>query len=424
MPILLPEDMNIKLPRMLKVRQKFESAQIDDVAARITEIMHEEKIASLVYPGQKVAVAVGSRMIDRIGIVVKQVILELKALGAEPFIVTAMGSHGGGTAEGQLGILYSYGITEESCGCPIIASMEVKEIGRTEEGHPVRIDKQAAEADAVIVVNRIKAHTAFRGPYESGLMKMMTIGMGKHEGAKVCHEAGFGVMHHLVPLFGKVIMQNANIAFGLALIENAYDELCLAKALLPEEIITEEPGLLEYSKSLMGSILFKNADVLIVDNIGKNFSGEGADPNISGRFPTPYATGGLNAERRVCLGLSEESHGCGYGVGLFDTISRRMFEQMDLDATYTNAITNTVLGAVAIPVIMPSDREAIMTALYSCNNADRSNPRIVRIANTAQIEEIYISEAMVEEAKANPNIELISEPAPFDFDKDGNFTGF
>ena len=153
-------------------------------------------------------------------------------------------------------------------------------------------------------------------------------------------------------------------------------------------------------------------------------SGEGADPNISGRFPTPYATGGLNAERRVCLGLSEESHGCGYGVGLFDTISRRMFEQLDLDATYTNAITNTVLGAVAIPVIMPSDREAIMTALYSCNNADRSNPRIVRIANTAQIEEIYISEAMVEEAKANPNIELISEPAPFDFDKDGNFTGF
>lgn len=414
----------VNLPKMVKIRQSFSRPRVENVAEAVLGELSRPEISQRIKPGATVAITAGSRGIGDIVTILKTVVDFCRAKGAEPFIFPAMGSHGGGTAEGQLGILHSYGITEESCGCPIIASMEVKEIGRTEEGHPVRIDKQAAEADAVIVVNRIKAHTAFRGPYESGLMKMMTIGMGKHEGAKVCHEAGFGVMHHLVPLFGKVIMQNANIAFGLALIENAYDELCLAKALLPEEIITEEPGLLEYSKSLMGSILFKNADVLIVDNIGKNFSGEGADPNISGRFPTPYATGGLNAERRVCLGLSEESHGCGYGVGLFDTISRRMFEQLDLDATYTNAITNTVLGAVAIPVIMPSDREAIMTALYSCNNADRSNPRIVRIANTAQIEEIYISEAMVEEAKANPNIELISEPAPFDFDKDGNFTGF
>lgn len=414
----------INLPRMAKIRQSFPRPRVEDVPAAVMAELSRPEISERIKPGAVVAITAGSRGISGIVEILRTTVEFCRQRGAKPFIFPAMGSHGGGTAEGQLGILHSYGITEESCGCPVIASMEVKVIGNTDEGHPVCIDRHAAEADAVIVVNRIKAHTAFRGPYESGLMKMMTIGMGKHEGAKVCHEAGFGVMHHLVPLFGNVIMKNANIAFGLALIENAYDELCFAKALLPEEIVTEEPKLLEYSKSLMGSILFKNTDVLIIDNIGKNFSGEGADPNISGRFPTPYATGGLEAERRVCLGLSPESHGCGYGVGLFDTISRRMFEQLDLDATYTNAITNTVLGAVAIPVIMPSDREAIMTALYSCNNADRNNPRIVRIANTAQIEEIYVSEAMLEEAKAHPDIEVISEPAPFEFDGDGYFTGF
>lgn len=415
---------DIKLPEMIEVHQRFPRPLIEDVEQAVRKELHREEIEKSIKPGMTVAITGGSRGVCNIAVILKAIVCFCKEQGAVPFIFPAMGSHGGGTAEGQRKILESLGVTEAFCDCEIRAAMEVTQIGRTVEGHPVYIDAYAAAADAVIVVNRIKPHTAFRGPYESGLMKMMTIGMGKHAGALVCHSAGFGQMHHLIPLFGHEVLQHGKIAFGLAVLENAYDETCHVEALLPGEFEDREPELLEHAYGLMGHLQFEQADVLIVDEIGKDYSGEGADPNISGAFPTPYATGGLRAERRVCLGLSEASHGCGYGCGLFDTISKRLYDQLDLDATYTNAITNTVLTAVQIPMMLPNDRDAIKTALRSCNHADMAAPRIIRIANTAHIEKIYISTALMEEAMANPNLELAGEPMPFPFDEEGNLSHF
>ncbi len=411
---------DIELPRMIEVRQTFPRPQIKNVEQAVRERLEREEIREKIKPGMQIAITGGSRGICNIPVILKTIAAFVREQGAKPFIFPAMGSHGGGTAEGQREILKGLGVTEASCGCPIRATMEVEQIGVTTEGHPVYIDANAARADGVIVVNRIKPHTAFRGPYESGLMKMLTIGMGKHVGAQVCHRAGFGCMDHLVPLFGHEVLKSGKILFGLALLENAYDETCHMEALLPEAFEAREPELLKKAYELMGRIQFAHADVLIVDEIGKDYSGEGADPNISGAFPTPYATGGLSAERRVCLGLSAASHGCGYGCGLFDTISKRLYEQLDLDATYTNAITNTVLTAVQIPMMLPNDRDAIRTALRGCNHADMDNPRIIRIANTAHIEKIYISTALMEEAKSNPNLELVGEPMPFPFDQEGN----
>lgn len=420
MPVYTDMVKDIELPNMIEVHQTFSRPKIVEIEKAVRAELEKEGIGNKIKPQMKIAITGGSRGICNIPVILRTIASFCKECGAQPFIFPAMGSHGGGTAEGQKDILAGLGVTEEACGCPIRATMEVEQIGVTEEGHPVYIDANAAQADGVIVVNRIKPHTAFRGPYESGLMKMLTIGMGKHVGAQVCHRAGFGRMDHLVPLFGREVLKSGRILFGLAILENAYDETCHMEALLPEAFASREPELLKKAYELMGQILFDSADVLIVDEIGKDYSGEGADPNISGAFPTPYATGGLKAERRVCLGLSPASHGCGYGCGLFDTISKRLYEQLDLDATYTNAITNTVLTAVQIPMMLPNDRDAIRTALRSCNNADMENPRIIRIANTAHIEKIYISTALVGEAKDNPSLELVGEPQPFPFDEEGN----
>lgn len=415
---------DIHLPDMIEVHQKFSGPRTADVEQAVKVELHRKGADQVIKPGMSVAITGGSRGICKIPVILKAVVAFCREQGAVPFIFPAMGSHGGGTAEGQKKVLESLGVTEAFCGCEIRATMEVTQISMTKEGHPVYMDAYAAEADAVIVVNRIKPHTAFRGPYESGLMKMMTIGMGKHTGASVCHRAGFGRMHHLIPLFGREVLKSGKIVLGLAVLENACDETCHVEALFPDEFETREPELLKQAYGLMGRLPFEQADVLIVDEIGKDYSGEGADPNISGAFPTPYATGGLQAERRVCLGLSKASHGCGYGCGLFDTISKRLYDQLDLDATYTNAITNTVLTAVRIPMMLPNDRDAIKTALRCCNHGDLAHPRIIRIANTAHIEKIYISEALVEEARKNPNLELVGKPKPFPFDERGNLTDF
>ena len=424
MPVYTDMLKNVLLPDMIPIRQSFSRDHIENPAGYLGGLLKDEKLAGRIRPGMQVAITAGSRGVANIPVILKELAAYVRSLGGEPFLFPAMGSHGGGTAQGQKAVLTSLGVTEEFCGCPVKASMEVTQISTTPEGHPVQIDRYAAEADAVIVVNRIKPHTAFRGPYESGLMKMMTIGMGKHAGAQVCHQAGFGAMHHLVPLFGHEVLQHGKIAFGVALLENAYDETCRMEILLPEEIEEKEPLLLKEAYSCMGKLLFNRCDVLIIDQIGKDFSGEGADPNISGAFPTPFASGGIDAERRVCLGLSSSSHGCAYGCGLFDSISKRLYESIDPDATYTNAITNTVLTAVQIPVVMPNDRDAIAVALRSCNHCDPSAPRIIRIANTAHIENILISPALLAEAQADPRITILGEPRPFSFDSEGNLTDY
>jgi len=309
---------------------------------------------------------------------------------------------------------------EEYVGCPIVSSMEVKKVGTNEAGIDVYIDRHAAEADGIILGCRIKPHTAFRGPYESGLMKMMAIGLGKQAGAQQCHEAGFKNMARNVPMWGRCILKNAPILFGVPTLENAFDETCKIVAVAAEDIEAQEPELLKEAFTYMPRIWVDRCDVLIVDQIGKNFSGDGMDPNITGTFCTPYATGGIDAQRVAVLDLSPETHGNAIGLGYASATTKRVFDQLDLASMYPNAITCTVLGGVRIPIVMESDRECIQCCIQTCNEIDKANPRLVRIPNSLHLEHIMLSEAYYEQAKSDPHFVIESEPEYLPFDEDGN----
>ncbi|BFK88430.1 lactate racemase domain-containing protein [Pseudoflavonifractor gallinarum] len=410
------------LPKMVKIKEKFDDTciPVDQIHDTVFEQLGQKKLEGMIKPGMRIAITVGSRGISNIPLIVRSIADFVKSQGGQPFVVPAMGSHGGATAEGQRAVIEGYGVTEEAIGCPILSSMETVEIGHTEEGQPVRMDKNAYEADGIIVCGRIKPHTGFRGPYESGLMKMMAIGLGKQAGAEIIHQDGFGHFKKNIPMFGTVILRNSKVICGLALVENAYDHTREIVGLTPDEIITEEPVILQRAKSYMPRILFDSCDVLIVDEIGKNISGDGMDPNISGRFPTPYATGGIDAQRVVVLDLTKESHGNACGIGLADVTCMRLFEKFDKEATYPNAITNTVTGELKIPMIMYNDKQAIQLGIKSCNEIDRAHPRVIRIKNTMQIETIEISEGMLEEAAQNPDIEILTQPEEMHFNEQDN----
>ena len=409
---------DVPLPRFVKVRQRFSTEQIRDIPAAIFQELSRPEISGKLKPGKRVCLTCGSRGIDNNAAIIRSVAEFCKEKGAIPFAIPAMGSHGGATAEGQKEMLRSLGITEETIGCPIYSSMETALIGMTDEGHPVRVDKYAAESDGIIVINRIKPHTSFRGNYESGLMKMMAIGLGKQKGAEVCHAAGFPMMHHMVPMFGKAILKYTPVLFGLGIIENAFDKTARIYALTPTEIITKEPVLLKEAFSLMPSLGFTECDVLVVDQIGKNISGCGMDPNITGVFATPGMTGGIKAQRRCILSLTPQTHGNGYGMGAADCITRRLFDQLDLSAIYPNSITSTSLGFSKIPLIMETDKEALQLCIRTCNGIKAENARIIRIRDTLSLSEFEISENLI---PAMPeNMQVISEPYQLPFKEDGS----
>ena len=412
---------DVTVPRMFRVRQIFPRNKIEpeEIPGIIKKLLSEEKFSSQIKPGMKIAITAGSRGIANNALTTKCIADFIKSKGAQPFVVPAMGSHGGSTAAGQREILRGYGITEEYLQCPILSSMEVKKIGVNEEGKDVYIDKYAAESDGIVIGCRIKPHTAFRGPYESGIMKMMAIGLGKQYGAEVCHEAGFKHMAKNVPLFGKAIIRHAPVLFAVPTIENAYDETCKIVAVNADEIEELEPALLKEAASYMARILVDSCDVLIVDEIGKNYSGDGMDPNITGTFCSPYATGGIAAQRVAVLDLSKETHGNGIGLGFSSATTKRVFNKLDLASMYPNAITCTVLGGVRIPIIMESDKEAIQVCIKSCNEIDKTRPRVVRIPNSLHLEHIMLSEDYLEEIKGMETIEIESEPMDLPFDGDG-----
>ena len=412
---------DVTVPKMFRVRQifprnKIEPEEIPDI---IKKLLSEEKFSSQIKPGMKIAITAGSRGIANNALTTKCIADFIKSKGAQPFVVPAMGSHGGSTAAGQREILRGYGITEEYLQCPILSSMEVKKIGVNEEGTDVYIDKYAAESDGIVIGCRIKPHTAFRGPYESGIMKMMAIGLGKQYGAQVCHEAGFKHMAINVPLFGKAIIRHAPVLFAVPTIENAYDETCKIVAVNADEIEEMEPVLLKEAASYMARILVDSCDVLVVDEIGKNYSGDGMDPNITGTFCSPYASGGIAAQRVAVLDLSKETHGNGIGLGFSSATTKRVFDKLDLASMYPNAITCTVLGGVRIPIIMESDKEAIQVCIKSCNEIDKTRPRVVRIPNSLHLEHIMLSEDYLEEIKGMETIEIESEPVDLPFNEDG-----
>ena len=404
----------VPIPGMCRVRQRFDRDGISDVAAVL-----REKLKARIRPGMRVVLTGSSRQIANMPLILKKLAAFVRAQGGEPCIIPAMGSHGGATAEGQKALLEGYGITEDYCGCPILSSMETVRVGQLPDGDEVRMDRFAHEADAVIVVGRIKAHTTFRGTYESGLVKMMAIGMGKRAGADSLHRAGFGKMGERLPLYAKVVFDNCNVIFGVAPIENEFDQTCRIEVIPAEEIFDREPELLRYAKSRLPRILLPETDVLIVGEIGKNFSGSGMDPNVTGTFGTPYATGGIQKQRVVVLDLSEQTHGNFIGLGMADTTTKRAFEKLDTNAAYFNMLTSTVLCVGKIPMVLEDDKLAIQAALKTLTQVDREHIRVVYLKNTLSLETIMVSEALLEQVRGRDDMEILEQPHPLSFDSEG-----
>lgn len=413
---------DISLPKMAKCLQYFDEDHIEekDIPRYVYAEMSKSGLADRIKPGMRIAVTGGSRGVANIALILKAIVDFCSEKGAYPFVFPAMGSHGGATAEGQLEILAGYGITEEYLNCPVMASMDTVYLGNTEEGMQVFCDKYAYEADGIILCNRIKTHSAFRGPFESGLMKMAVIGMGKQYGAEQVHRDGFSRLGEMLPMIGRVVFEQAPILGGVGIVENAFDQTCLIKAMTREEIWTEEPKLLSYSKNRLGKIYINDIDVLVVDQIGKDCSGDGMDPNITGRFAVDYLKGDLRVQRIAVLDLTEATHGSFVGVGLADVTTRRLIDKMDVDQTYPNIITNTVVCTAKIPMYANNDKVCIQAALRTCNYIDRENPRIVRIKNTRNLGEIWVSEALIGEVDQHGCMKRLTEPMDWGFDESGN----
>lgn len=408
------------LPKMVTVRQLLDHSHIDP--ADLPELVRTElePMRGRIRPGMSVAITCGSRGVCNIAVITRAIVDFVKSCGGQPFVFPAMGSHGGATAEGQREILRGYGVTEETMDCPIRATMEVVQVGETEEGMPVFVDRYAYEADGIILCGRVKAHTAFRGPYESGILKMSVIGLGKQHGAEHVHQDGFSDLGRLLPMIARVVFDKTNILGAVAVAENAFDQTCIVEGLLKEEIFEKEPDILRRSKERLGRIFFDDIDVLVVDRLGKDISGDGMDPNITGRFAVPYIESEKKVQHIAVLDLTEETHGNCNGLGLADVTTRRLVEKIDVDCTYPNVVTSTVLCTPKIPLFAHSDRACIQIALKTCNYIDRENPRIVHIKDTMRLEEIEISQAMLEEARANEHIQILGEPHDWPFDEEGN----
>ncbi len=409
----------VPLPRLAPVRQRFPATELPDLEAAVRAELVRPGTGERVRPGASIAIAVGSRGIAELPRLVAALVAELRRRGAVPFVVPAMGSHGGATAEGQASVLAHLGVTEASAGCPIRATMEVVEVGRLASGLPVLVDRLAHAADGIVVLNRVKPHTAFRGPSESGLVKMVAIGLGKQKGADAYHAWGFGRMAEHVVAAAEVALARTRILFGLAVVENAYDRPARVEAVPAAAIVARDRELLELARANMARILLDPLDVLVVDRIGKEFSGSGMDPNVTGRFATPFARGGARVTRLVALDVSDATAGNGNGLGMADFTTRRLVSRLDLVAMYANALTSRVTASVRIPATMESDREAILAAVKTSEAADLARVRLARIPDTLHLGEIWISEALLEEARAHPAIDVLGDPRELAFDASG-----
>lgn len=410
---------DIPIPQMVRIRQKFDAAKVEDFIGALREELRKPGAIDTVKKGQRVAVAVGSRGVAHIAEFTRTTIEAIKDAGAEPFIVPCMGSHGGATAAGQIDVLHHLGVTEEAMGAPILSSMEVVKIDEMANGLPVYVDKYAYEADAIVVINRVKPHTAFRGRIESGIMKMIAIGLGKQKGAEACHQLGFKYMAENVPAMANLMLKKLPILFGVALVENAYDETCRVEVLPAADIERREEQLLIEAKSRLPKILFDQIDVLVIDYIGKNISGDGMDPNITGRYPTEYAHGGPDVSKMIVLDLTPETKGNANGVGTADFTTQRLADKTDWPATYANGLTSTVCAPTKQATTLENDYYAIKAAVKTCNILDYTTCKLVRIRDTLHLGEIEISVNLLEEARNHPDIEVLTEPYDLKFDDEG-----
>jgi hypothetical protein len=416
----------MEFPKVVKIRQKFPRPRVENIEAALREQLGRGEISSTIKPGMSVALTAGSRGIAEIDEILRSLVEVLKEMEAEPFIVPAMGSHGGATAEGQVEILESLGVTEEFCGAPIRSSMEVVEIGETERGVPVYMDRIASEADGVVLVNRIKAHTDFRSIIESGLMKMASIGLGKHEQALALHGYGVeGIRDFMVEVADEV-MESGHILFGVATVENAYDEPAIVEAIPAKNIHEREIELLAEYMDMMPALPVSDIDILYVDSLGKNYSGTGMDTNVIGRFrilgvEEPESP----AVKYIVVGdVSEESHGNALGVGLADLTTQRLADRVERKAMNANVITSTFVERAKVPMVLASDEEALRTAIRCNWGVPPEETRFVRIPNTLHLEYLYVSENMVDEALANAETEVVGDPEELRFDPEGYLQRF
>ena len=415
---------DVKLPKMFHAVQEFKKDRIEPerIPALVYEQLSRPEISRTVKPGMEIAITAGSRGVANVDVITKAIVDFCKEKGAKPSIVPAMGSHGGATPEGQLEVLAGFNITEETMGCPIRSSMETVLLGYSKYGKPVYQDKNAHEADGIILSCRIKPHNAFRGKYESGVLKMLVVGLGKQKGAESVHSDGMDNMARNIPANGRVALENSKILFAIPCVENAYDETALIEAIPTDQIFDREPELLKIAASNMPSILVGEADVLVVNEMGKNYSGTGVDPNISGTWSNDYVSGGLKVKRTCFLDLTDCSHGNANGMGLASVITARMFEKLDLNKIYMNSFTSTVLKSAMMPPVVANDREAIQACIRTANRIDRDHVRMVRIKNTLHIGEIMLSESYYEDVVNGkyPGLTAVSEPAELLFDEEGN----
>lgn len=388
--------------KLIKIKQRFDDNRLHNIRKVASEEL--TKIGESIKPGARIAIAVGSRGIKNLAEVVSETVEFIKGKNASPFIVPAMGSHGDATAEGQRSVLESYGITEKNTGAPILSSMDVVELPFT--GSPVKVfmDSNAFHSDGIILINRIKPHTDFHGRFESGLVKMSVIGLGKEKQASAIHDYGVYGLSHLIPEVAGEVLSTGKIIGGIGLVENAFDETMLLRVLKASEFLDNEPGLLDIARKNMPSLPVDDIDVLIIDKMGKDISGVGIDPNIIGRIKiSGQKEPGRPVVKAILVSdLTEASHGNATGVGLADVITRRLYDKIDLSSTYINIITSSFIERAKIPIIASSDREAFSIALRSCGHLNRGEERIVRVKSTLHLDEVYVSGAILNEQKAFP----------------------
>jgi hypothetical protein len=413
----------MNLPEMVRVKQNIETPEISDIALAVSSELERIDLPRLLRPGMQVAVAVGSRGISNLPIFIRSIVGECRKLQAVPFVIPAMGSHGGATAEGQRRVLASLGVTELAIGCPIVAKMDVVEIGKTREGIPVVIDKSAAEADGIIIFNRIKEHTDFRGALGSGLMKMLTIGLGKCEGATCYHKWAFDLGYYkVVSSVARTVMSNARILLGMGVVENSDNRSAYLVAVKPENLEAVEEEYLAKSKSISLKLPAESIDILIVDKLGKEISGSGMDSNVIGRNdignePPPTTP---RITRIVARDLTEETHGNAVGLGMADFITRRLAKKVNFNETYINAIVGFSPQQGRLPIVAETDLEAIQWALGTIGRRGARDARVVWIRSTADLKELLISNPLFGELQGKSTIEVLSQAAEMKFDEWGN----
>ena len=418
-------------PKLLRIKQKFTPLVVSNIIEKIKSEIANLKLDKTIKPNDSIAITAGSRGIADINTITKAVVDELIKLRGKPFIIPAMGSHGGATAEGQLDVLAGYGITEESMGVPIKSSMEAVEIGASKDSIPVYLDKNAVTANHIVVINRLKPHTRFVGEIESGLIKMLLVGLGKDIGAKIYHRA---VMHssfdQIMDSTLPIVLSKVSVLFGLAIIENAYGNVADIKVIKSEEFIKAEPELKEESSRLMAKLPFKDIDLLIIDEMGKDISGTGMDTNIIGHKQESTHNSGqvsnddIRIARIFVRDLTSKSHGNACGIGLADFTTRRLVDKINHQKTYINCLTALRPEGAKIPMTFDCDKDAVDAAISTCGAENTNNARIVWINNTLDLEKVIISEAYVGDLKRRDDLEQLSPAMEVAFDSSGNLPPF